>query len=101
MADQSDWLTGIVERFKQSNGNWVLREIPHGAVPARIKHGVEVFCLHVRKLYCVGKGFQRPVILLEPCHCRSLIFRKIALWIDRRLATFGRGEHQINTRISE
>ena len=32
----------------------------------------------------------RAVILLEPRHCRSLIFRQIALRIDRRLPAFRR-----------
>src|SRR5215469_2221861 len=91
MTDQSDWFAGIVEGFEESDRHRALREIPHWTMPTRIKHRIEVFCLHVRKLYCVSKGFQRPLIFLEPRHCRSLIFRQIALWIDRRLPTFRRG----------
>src|ERR1700719_1481228 len=101
MADQSNGLAGIVERFEKSDRHWVLRQIPHRTVSARIKHRIKVSCLHIRKLHCVCEGLQRPLILLEPYLRRSLIFRQVALWIDRRLPTFRRGQREIDTGISE
>src|ERR1700721_1990437 len=101
MADQGNWLAGIVERFEKSDGHRVLGKIPHRAVTARIKHRIKVFRLHNRKLQGVCKGFQRLLIFLEPHLRRSLIFRHVALWIDRRLTAFWGGWREINTSIPE
>src|SRR6478672_5609386 len=101
MANQSDRFAGIVKRFEKSNGHRVFSQVPHGAVPTRIKHGIEVFCLDVCELYCVGKGFYGPFVLLESHLRRGLIVRQIALWIDGRLTTLGRGQGDIDTCIPE
>jgi hypothetical protein len=36
----------------------------------------------------MGEGFFGRLILLEPRHGWGLIFRQIALWVDRRLPAF-------------
>src|ERR1700722_807407 len=88
MADQGNWLAGIVECLEKSDGDRVLSEVPHRTMPARIKHCVKISCLHIRKLQSVCKSFQRLLIFLEPHLRRSLIFRHVAFWIDWRLPAF-------------
>jgi hypothetical protein len=76
VADQSDWLARIVERFEQSDGHGALREFPHRTMSAWIKHGVVVFCSYIRELDCVGKGF---------CAAASFLKRAIAgVWLSGR-----------------
>jgi hypothetical protein len=43
----------------------------------------------------------REFILLESGHGRRLIFRQIALRIDRALSALGRGERQVDASIFE
>ncbi|HEX8800492.1 MAG TPA: hypothetical protein VF772_17870, partial [Terriglobales bacterium] len=49
----------------------------------------------------MSERLQRRLILLKPGHGGGLIFGQIALWIDRWLPAFRRGERQLNTCISE
>jgi len=63
--------------------------MPHGAVPARIENRVEIFCFHIRQPHGVRERFLRLRILLETDLGGRLIFRLIALWIDRWLSALG------------
>src|SRR5208282_4943174 len=49
----------------------------------------------------VGESLLRRRVLLEPRHRRRLIFRQVALRIERRLPAFRRGERQLNASIAE
>ncbi len=101
MADQCNSFAGIVEGFDQSDRRRTLRQIPHGTVPAHIKHSVEVFRFHIRELNRARESSLRRRVLFEPRHRCGLILRQVALRIDGWLSPFGRSERQINTSISE
>ena len=55
----------------------------------------------LRKFDRVSESLLRRLIFLKPRHRRRLIFRQIALRIERRLSAFRRGERQFNAGISE
>jgi len=54
VAEQGDRFAGIVERFEQSDRNRALREIPHGAVPAKIEDRIVIFRFQVGELDRLG-----------------------------------------------
>jgi hypothetical protein len=53
---------------------------------ADIEHGIEIIRFQFSQLGRVSKRFLRLLVFLEAGHRWCLVFRKIALWIDRRLA---------------
>src|SRR5215469_4296591 len=101
VADQRDWLSGIVEGLKQCDRHGTLREVPHGSVPANVEHGVKIFCLHIGELDCLRKLFLCSLVLLKSRHRGSLIFRQITLRIDGGLASLWRSQGQLDTRVPE
>ena len=85
----SDWLAGIIERFEQSEGCGVLAENPTWGRAHPDKKTVSKSSAHIRQPHCMSERFLRRLVLLKPGHNRRLIFRQIALWIDRWLPAFG------------
>jgi hypothetical protein len=64
-------------------------------------NGIEILRIHAGRLY---RARWLPLcfrILLKPRHRRSLIFRQIALWIDRGRSSFGRSQRQFDTSVRE
>jgi hypothetical protein len=70
-------------------------------VTADIEDRVIVLWFHVGELHGLRQSLLRSRIALKPHHRLGLIFREVALGIDRWLAACGRGERQLHTGISK
>src|ERR1700678_3344539 len=101
MADQANCFAGTVEGFEQGDGVFAFGEVPHGAVAADVKHGVEIFRFHVRQFGRLGEGLLRGGVFFEPNLRLGLIFGQVAFRVERGLAAFGRGEGQFDAGITE
>src|SRR5262250_1056708 len=51
VADERYRLAGVVERLDQRFRNRALRQVPHGAVAARVEDRVKIIRFHIRKAY--------------------------------------------------
>ena len=89
VADQRDWLAGVVKGLEQGDGIGIFGQIPHRAVSTRIENRIKIFRFHGRELHRVSKRMLCGFIFLETRCCGRLIFRQIALRIERWLAALG------------
>jgi hypothetical protein len=77
------------------------RAVSHGAVPARIENGIEMFRFHIRQSDRVRERVLCRRIRLKTGLGGRLIFRPIALWINRRLPSLRLGESQLDAGVPE
>jgi hypothetical protein len=101
MTHDADGLAGGKEGLDQLDGVLVFGEIPHRAVAARIKDGVEVFLLDAVKANGLVELSFRSRVLLEPERKVSTEIWFVALGIERRAAAFRRCERDLDAGVLE
>src|SRR4051812_10760436 len=99
VADCRHRLAGVVKGFDQLDRVRIFYEVPHGTMTTGIEDAVEVLGTDFAQLLGGCKYLLRGLIGLEPRHGGRLIFRQIALWVDRRLTAFWGHECQVDACI--
>jgi hypothetical protein len=101
MTDQGNRLARVIESIDQSDGNGTLSKIPHRSVAADIEHRVKVLRLYIGEFDRLREFRLCFLVFFESRHRGSLIRGHIALWIERRLPSFRRGQRQVDAGVPE
>src|SRR5215469_3155820 len=101
MTNQRDWLTGSNRAFDQVDGVAVFGQIPHRAVAAGIKDGVELiagnvleFCSAVKRRHRIGVRFKATGLV-------RLKVGLVALWVEWWFAASRRAQSEFHAGVLE
>src|SRR5262245_35150713 len=90
MADQRDWLAAGEEGLDQFDRVRIFGEVPHGAVPARIKNSIIILLLHALEPHSRVELVLCISVFLEATSNVGLEAGILALGIEGRTAALGR-----------
>src|SRR5215469_16498157 len=99
MTHERDRLAGSDKGLNQPDRILILGEIPHGAVAARVEHGVEIRSLDGIEAKRIGELRIRGGVGLEPSGQVSAKFRVVALRVERRLTAFRRSQNDLRAGV--
>ena len=101
VADERDGFAGADERFDQPDRIWVLGEVPHRPMAARIEDRVEIVLTDAIEPRRVGEARLGGLVRLEPAGEIGLKFGFIALWVQRRLTALGRSKRDLGSGVEK
>lgn len=95
MTKQGDDFAFPMEIFDEPNGFIAIRKFPHGAIPARIKYGIEFTGIDVFKHDGVIEQPNRLAIIEELLYRIGGEIGPRTLGVDGRRPAFGRGDSHL------